>query len=326
MYACGQKTLQAESDFKVSVIYGKKNTWELCGGSTKSISGFCASWQLSLACAAACWRSLWARGAAASRIGFLFMGLKRKNKCSADVRLKQSQFYKHTTLMPLPQTNKNSRGGGGGRGLCIKIWYNKTDCRINKGLKDVAQTQQQRPNLPTVVLTWHVSKYKVHKLYQRYILCDARVVFEDVLLVEFMYLVFTCMSGYWCCSWLWSSPLCLWDIFWEPTPLFVDCIYHSWHSSKSTLWPILYKKTKTNWCLWKAGRFCEPRAGKFRTKCLLFKKCDAFVFCVKCSIKPCITKSEWFWAVRLSKLKSTGISSVNVDWLIASVTESLVTC
>jgi len=134
--------------------------------------------------------------------------------------------------------------GGGGGCVSKSDTTKQTAESTNKGLKDVAQTQQQRPNLPTVVLTWHVSKYKVHKLHQRYILCDARVVFEDVLLVEFMYLVFTCMSGDWCCSWLWSSLLCLWDIFWEPTPLFVDCIYHSWHSSNSTLWPILYKKQK----------------------------------------------------------------------------------
>ena len=32
------------------------------------------------------------------------------------------------------------------------------------------QTQQQRPESPTVTLTWHGSKYKVHKLLQRYIL------------------------------------------------------------------------------------------------------------------------------------------------------------
>ena len=30
--------------------------------------------------------------------------------------------------------------------------------------------QQQRPEPPTVTLTWHACKYKVHKLHQRYIL------------------------------------------------------------------------------------------------------------------------------------------------------------
>ena len=44
----------------------------------------------------------------------------------------------------------------------------------------VTQVQQRRPKLPMVTLTWHVCKYKVHKLHQRYILkevhtCQARV-------------------------------------------------------------------------------------------------------------------------------------------------------
>ena len=30
--------------------------------------------------------------------------------------------------------------------------------------------QQQRPESPTVTLTWHASKYKLHKSYKRYIL------------------------------------------------------------------------------------------------------------------------------------------------------------
>ena len=47
----------------------------------------------------------------------------------------------------------------------------------NKGLKDITQTQQQRSNLPTAVLTWHANTYKGHKLHQRCILCDARLVF-----------------------------------------------------------------------------------------------------------------------------------------------------
>ena len=33
------------------------------------------------------------------------------------------------------------------------------------------KTQQQKPEWPTVTLTWHASKYKVHILHQRYILC-----------------------------------------------------------------------------------------------------------------------------------------------------------
>ena len=42
----------------------------------------------------------------------------------------------------------------------------------------VTQVQQQRPESPTVTLTWHACKYKVHKP------------FEDVPLVEFMYHAF----------------------------------------------------------------------------------------------------------------------------------------
>ena len=33
--------------------------------------------------------------------------------------------------------------------------------------KKITQAQQQRPESPTVTLTWHASKYKVHKLHQR---------------------------------------------------------------------------------------------------------------------------------------------------------------
>ena len=66
--------------------------------------------------------------------------------------------------MLLPQTNKKSGGGGGGE---LAVYQNlkqneaQSACAesTNKGLKDVMQTQQQRPNLPTVVLTWHASKY-----------------------------------------------------------------------------------------------------------------------------------------------------------------------
>ena len=38
-------------------------------------------------------------------------------------------------------------------------------------LKQVTQVQQQRPESPTVTLTWHARKSKVHKLRQKYILC-----------------------------------------------------------------------------------------------------------------------------------------------------------
>ena len=36
--------------------------------------------------------------------------------------------------------------------------------------QNMLHKQQQRPESPTVTLTWHMSKYKIHKLHQRYIL------------------------------------------------------------------------------------------------------------------------------------------------------------
>ena len=41
---------------------------------------------------------------------------------------------------------------------------------VNQRSKDVTQTQRQRPESHMVTLIWHASKYKVHKLHQRYIL------------------------------------------------------------------------------------------------------------------------------------------------------------
>ena len=44
----------------------------------------------------------------------------------------------------------------------------------NKGAnlrsKYLTQVQQQKPESPTVTLTWHACKYKAHELHQRYIL------------------------------------------------------------------------------------------------------------------------------------------------------------
>ena len=56
------------------------------------------------------------------------------------------------------------------------------------GSKDVTETQQ-RPESPTVTLTWHESQAKVHKLqqYTPYTL--------GVPLVDFMYCVLTGMPG-----------------------------------------------------------------------------------------------------------------------------------
>ena len=38
---------------------------------------------------------------------------------------------------------------------------------VNLCLKVITQAQQQRPESPTETLTWHVCKYKLHKLHQR---------------------------------------------------------------------------------------------------------------------------------------------------------------
>ena len=45
-----------------------------------------------------------------------------------------------------------------------------TNKGVNSRSKYITQVQQQRPESPTVTLTWHTCKYKVHKLHQRYIL------------------------------------------------------------------------------------------------------------------------------------------------------------
>ena len=73
---------------------------------------------------------------------------------------------------------------------------------VNKCSKHVTQTQQQRSESPTITLTWHSCKYKVHKLHLRYILwwrlcitysnshlaCVQIQGTEHVPLVEVMYL------------------------------------------------------------------------------------------------------------------------------------------
>ena len=71
------------------------------------------------------------------------------------------------------------------------VQYHNTNCRqkstykgLNQRSTDVTQVQQQRLESPTVILTWHACKYKVHKLHQRYTFSDIK----EVPLVEFMHL------------------------------------------------------------------------------------------------------------------------------------------
>ena len=47
--------------------------------------------------------------------------------------------------------------------------HESTNKGVNQCPKAITQTQQ-RPESPTVALTWHTCKYKGHKLHQRYIL------------------------------------------------------------------------------------------------------------------------------------------------------------
>ena len=54
--------------------------------------------------------------------------------------------------------------------LIRMLAINNGSSGVNQRSKYVTQAQQQRPSSPTVTLTWHACKYRVHKLHQRYIL------------------------------------------------------------------------------------------------------------------------------------------------------------
>ena len=58
---------------------------------------------------------------------------------------------------------------------CYPFWKDFLKHQHKKG---ITQTQQQRPELPTVTLIRHASKYKAHKLHQRYILNTTSVTLE----------------------------------------------------------------------------------------------------------------------------------------------------
>ena len=59
-------------------------------------------------------------------------------------------------------------------GFCF-IHGKSTQKGVNQRTKDVAQTQQQRPESPAVTLTWHTCKYKLHTFHHKsgevYVLC-----------------------------------------------------------------------------------------------------------------------------------------------------------
>ena len=50
----------------------------------------------------------------------------------------------------------------------VKQQQQQTQEGVNSPSKYVTQVQQQRPESPTVTLTWYACKYKVHKLRQRF--------------------------------------------------------------------------------------------------------------------------------------------------------------
>ena len=61
----------------------------------------------------------------------------------------------------------------------------------------ITQIQQRRPELPTVTLTWHACKYKVHKLHQRYILFFSapKIHSEAACSVQFVLYTSDCEQG-----------------------------------------------------------------------------------------------------------------------------------
>ena len=53
--------------------------------------------------------------------------------------------------------------------IFVLAYYYVNTQGVNYHLKDTTQTQQQRPESSTIItVTWHVSKYKVHKLVELY--------------------------------------------------------------------------------------------------------------------------------------------------------------
>ena len=77
--------------------------------------------------------------------------------------------------------------------------------------------------------------------------------FEAVPLLEFMYVVFTCMPGESYCRWFGSFLLCLCDVFWvRLTPLWVDPVLEIAHERiwwegvralATVLWKIIWERT-----------------------------------------------------------------------------------
>jgi len=64
------------------------------------------------------------------------------------------KIYKHSKTSNLKQNEAQS------------AYTEPTNKGVNKHWKCVIQILQQRPESPTLTLTWHACKYKGHKLHQ----------------------------------------------------------------------------------------------------------------------------------------------------------------
>ena len=69
----------------------------------------------------------------------------------------------------LKKTNKNKTGTNLKQNEAQSARAEPTHKGVNQRSKYVTQVQLQRPESPTVTLTWHACKYKIRSLHQRYI-------------------------------------------------------------------------------------------------------------------------------------------------------------
>ena len=98
--------------------------------------------------------------------GRMFKSVEESSKnssCPSDpatvIKDKQKQ-QQHLSMIIIHNLKQNEA-----QSFCTE----STNKGVNLRSKDDTQTQQQRPESPTVTLIWLASKYKEHKLHQRYI-------------------------------------------------------------------------------------------------------------------------------------------------------------
>ena len=113
-------------------------------------------------------------------------------KIDSEWNFKKKEKKKEKRKKEKKREGKKGGGGGGGGLQSLKVGIyqlqsNEAHCShslehndprsanaqsahkgVNQRPKAVTQTQQQRPESPTVTLTWHASKFKVPKLHQMY--------------------------------------------------------------------------------------------------------------------------------------------------------------